>query len=97
MLQIDLEVEDHEVLTLQSSSRLLKPVSSAINPQRSMRKMTREMDVDEKTMRNVVKTDLKLSLLKMQTCQNLTDLKKEKKIDPSEDSSQQTERWYGHL
>ena len=52
-----------------------------------MRKMDREMDVEEKPMRNVVKTDLDLSPLKMRTCQHLTDLQKEKKIDPSENSS----------
>ena len=55
------------------------------------------MDVDEKTMKIIVETDLKLSPLKMRTCQHLTDLRKVKKIDPSEDSSQKTERWYGHL
>lgn len=50
------------------------------NPKRSMRRMARDMDVSEKNMRNVVKTDLKLSPLKMQTCQHLTDIQKEKRL-----------------
>ena len=59
-----------------------------------MRKMAREMDVDEKTMRNFVK--------KIVASQNANlpashGSPKRKKIDPSEDSSQETERWYGHL
>ena len=60
--------------------KLVKAVEARIkrNPQGSMRKMAREMDVDEKNMRNVVKTDLKLSPLKMRNCQHLTDLQKEK-------------------
>ena len=60
---------------------LAKAVNARIkrNPQKSMRKMAREMDVDEKIMKNAVKTDLKLSPLKMRICQNLTDLQKEKK------------------
>ena len=37
--------------------------------------------MSDKMMRNTVKTDLKLSSLKMQTCQRLTDLQKEKRLD----------------
>ena len=39
-----------------------------------------DMNVSDKMMRNTVKTDLKLSSLKMQTCQHLTDLQKEKRL-----------------
>ena len=39
------------------------------------------MNVSDKMMRNTVKIDLKLSSLKMQTCQRLTDLQKEKRLD----------------
>ena len=55
--------------------------------------MAREMNVSEPTMRRIVETEFKLSPLKLQTSLHLTDLKK--KIDLSEDSSQQIERWYG--
>ena len=48
------------------------------NPKRSMRAMARDMNVSEKTIRNIVKTDLKMSSLKMQTCQHLTDLQKKR-------------------
>ena len=51
------------------------------NPERFMIGMACDMNVSDKTMRNTVKTDLKLSSLKMQTCQCLTDLQKEKKLD----------------
>ena len=65
------------------------------NPKRSMRAIARDMNVSEKTIRNIVKTDLKMSSLKMQTCQHLTDLQK-KKTGSSEDSSEQVEGRYGH-
>ena len=51
------------------------------NPERFMIGMACDMNVSDKMMRNTVKTDLKLSSLKMQTCQRLTDLQKEKKLD----------------
>ena len=35
------------------------------NPKRSMRKMSREMNMDPKSMRTIVKSDLKLSPLKL--------------------------------
>ena len=38
------------------------------------------MNVSEKTIRNIVKTDLKMSSFKMQTHQHLTDLQKEKRL-----------------
>ena len=66
------------------------------NPKRSMRAMARDMNVSEKTIRNIVKIDLKMSSFKMQTRQYLTDLQKEKKTCSSEDSSQQVEGRYGH-
>ena len=56
------------------------------NPKRSMRAMSRDMNVGEKTIKNIVKTDLKMSSLKMQTRQHLTDFQKEK-TGSSEDSS----------
>ena len=40
-----------------------------------------DMNVSDKMMKNTTKTDLKLSSLKMQTCQHLTDLQKEKRLD----------------
>ena len=43
--------------------------------------MACDMNVSDKMMRNTVKTDLKLSSLKMQTCQRLTYLQKEKRLD----------------
>ena len=50
------------------------------NPKRSMREMACDMNVCDKTIRNIVKTDLKLSSLKMQTFQQLADLQK-KRLD----------------
>ena len=50
------------------------------NPKRSMRAMARDMNVSEKTIRNIVKIDLKMSSFKMQTRQHLTDLQKEKRL-----------------
>ena len=49
------------------------------NAKRFIRAMARDMNVSEKTIRNIVKTDLKMSL-KMQTRQHLTDLQKEKRL-----------------
>ena len=49
------------------------------NAKRSIRAMAGDMNVSEKTIRNIVKTDLKMSL-KMQTRQHLTDLQKEKRL-----------------
>ena len=46
-----------------------------------MRGIACDMNVSDKIMKNIVKTDLKLSSLKMQTCQHLTDLQKEKRLD----------------
>ena len=46
-----------------------------------MRGMACDMNVSDKMMKNIVKTDLKLLSLKMQTCQCLTDLQKEKRLD----------------
>ena len=51
------------------------------NPKRFMMGMAYDMNVSDKMVRNTVKTDLKLSSLKMQTCQHLTDLQKEKRLD----------------
>ena len=48
------------------------------NPKRSMKAMARDMNVSEKMIRNIVKTDLKMSAIKMQTRQHLTDLQKKK-------------------
>ena len=44
------------------------------NPKRLMRKMARETDVRENPMRNIVKIDLKVSPIKLQTCHPLTNL-----------------------
>ena len=57
---------------------LSEPESDAI-PKDPCREMARDMNVSEKTIRNIVKTDLKMSSLKMQTRQHLTDLQKKKK------------------
>ena len=51
------------------------------NPKRCMMGMAYNMNVSDKMMRNTVKTDLKLSSFEMQTCQCLTDLQKEKRLD----------------
>ena len=50
------------------------------NSKRSMRAMAHDMNVSEKTIRNIVKIDLKMSSFKMQTCQHFTDLQKEKRL-----------------
>ena len=50
------------------------------NPKRSMRGMARDMKVSEKTIRNIVKKDLKMLSLKMITRQHLTELQKEKRL-----------------
>ena len=50
-------------------------------PKRFMRGIACDMNVSDKMMKNIVKTDLKLLSLKMQTCQHLTDLQKEKRLD----------------
>ena len=42
--------------------------------------MAHDMNVSEKTIRNIVKTDLKMLSFKMQTRQHLTDLQKEKRL-----------------
>ena len=54
-----------------------------------MRGIAYDMNVSDKMMKNIVKTDLKLLSLKIQTCQRLTDLQKEKrqKTGSSKDSS----------
>ena len=51
------------------------------NPKRLMRGIACDMNVSDKMMKNIVKTDLKLLSLKMQTFQCLTDLQKEKRLD----------------
>ena len=51
------------------------------NPKRLMRGIACDMNVSDKMMKNIVKTDLKLLSLKMQTFQRLTDLQKEKRLD----------------
>ena len=48
------------------------------NPKRSMRKMAQEMNMDPKSMRTIVKGDLKLSPFKLKTRQQLTVLPKRK-------------------
>ena len=57
------------------------------NPKRSMRAMAHDMNVSEKTIRNIVKTDLKMLSPKMQICQHLTRPPKRKKTGSSKDSS----------
>ena len=46
-----------------------------------MRGIACNMNVSDKMMKNIVKTDLKLLSFKMQTCQRLTDLQKEKRLN----------------
>ena len=53
------------------------------NPKRSMRKMAKSLDMDEKTVRNIVKKDLKLSPFKKTNSQQLTDLQKQKRLERS--------------
>ena len=60
------------------------------NPKRCKRAMACDMNVSEKTIRSIVKTDLKMSSIKMQTCWHLTDLQREK-TGSSKGSSEQVE------
>jgi len=53
------------------------------NPKRSMRKMARSLKIDEKTVRTIVKEDLKLSPFKMTSRQQLTALQKQKRMERS--------------
>ena len=53
------------------------------NPKRSMRKMANQMKMDPKSMRTIVKTDLKLSPFKLRKSQHLTVLQKKKRVDRS--------------
>jgi len=53
------------------------------NPKRSMRKIAKSLDIDEKSVRTIVKEDLKLSPFKMTNRQQLTDLQKQKRLDRS--------------
>ena len=50
------------------------------NPKTSMKAMAWDMNISEKTIRNIVKTNLKMLSFKMQTRQHLTDLQKEKRL-----------------
>ena len=64
------------------TSKMINTVRARIrrNPKRSMRAMAHDINVSEKTIRNIVQTHLKMSSLKMQTRQHLTDLQKEKRV-----------------
>ena len=53
------------------------------NPKWSMRKMANQMKMDPKSMRTIVKTDLKLSPLKLKKRQHLTVLQKKKRVNRS--------------
>ena len=50
-------------------------------PKRSMRKMAQDLKIDPKSMRTVVKTDHKLSPLKLKKCQHLTVLQQRKRAE----------------
>ena len=67
------------------------------NPKRSIRRMAREMDVSEPTVKKRVKLNWSCHLSECQPPRPSGITKKKKKqIDSSEDSSQQTGRLYGH-
>ena len=51
------------------------------NPKQSIRKMAQEMNINPKTMRTIVKTDLKLLPFKLKKLHQLTDLQKKKRVD----------------
>ena len=53
------------------------------NPKRSMRKMANQMKMDPKSMRTIVKTNLKLSPFKLRKSQHLTVLQKKKRVNRS--------------
>ena len=53
------------------------------NPKQSMRKMANQMKMDPKSMRTIVKTDLKLSPFKLRKSQHLTVLQKKKRVNRS--------------
>ena len=61
------------------TSKVINAVRARIwrNPKRSIMKMAREMDVSEKTVRNIAKTVLRFSPIKLQTCNHLTNIQKE--------------------
>ena len=70
------------------TSRTLKVINAVParilrNPKRSMRKMACEIDVSEKTMRNIVKTAPVVSPIKLRTCHHLTNPQKEKRLTRS--------------
>ena len=48
------------------------------NPKRSIRKMAQEMNISQKIIRTIVKTDLKLSPIKLKKLHQLTDLQKKR-------------------
>lgn len=50
------------------------------NPRRSMRKMGRDLKIDEKSIRNLVKKDLKLKPIKFQTAHVLNDAMKKQRL-----------------
>ena len=62
------------------TSKMINAVRARIrcNLKRSMRAIALDMNVSEKMIRNIVKTNLKMSSLKMQTRQHLTDLQKKR-------------------
>ena len=64
------------------------------NPMRPIRKIAREIDLSEKTVKNIVQTDLKFLPIKLQTCHHLANL--QKKIRSSKNSAEQNEVRYGH-
>ena len=51
------------------------------NPKQSIRKITQEMNISPKTMRNIVKIHLKLSPFKLKKLHQLTDPQKKKRVD----------------
>lgn len=50
------------------------------NPRRSMRKMGRDLKIDEKSVRNIVKKDLQLKPIKFQAAHVLTDAMKKQRL-----------------
>ena len=75
---------------------LSEPAQIWRNPKRFMMGMACDMNVSDKMMRNTAKTVLKLSSLKMQTCQRLTDLQKEKRLDRAKILLNKLKGMYGH-
>ena len=65
------------------SRKNIKAIKERIqrDPRRSMRKMARDLKIDERSVRNIVKKDLKLKPIKFQSAHVLTDAMKKQRLE----------------